>query len=164
VSDYDSRNVFETLGAFVPGYKGYAAKEMRRETDRILRHAIVGQLQDRKRVLDDLMRDCASSRRLEHLESLESVRRRIEQVADSIRYAVQGYSGFFDTVQVKNEDLDRLYRYDLGLRERTERFTKDLLELRGTSDIPAGCAKLLASLQELSELARKRDSAITETA
>ncbi len=52
MSSYGRKNFFEVLGAFVPGYKGYSEKEMRRESDRILRDAIVSRLQDKKTVVD----------------------------------------------------------------------------------------------------------------
>ena len=120
MSTYDRKNFFEVLGAFIPGYKGYSEKEMRRETDRILRDAIVTRLQEKKQLLDDMTKDFAKRKKFDFLDTLDSIRRRIDHVTDSIKHAPQGYSGFFDTVKVKAEDLDKLYRHDLGLKDMTE--------------------------------------------
>ena len=78
MSSYDRKNFFEVLGAFVPGYKGYSEKEMRRDTDQILRDAIVTRLQEKKRVLDDLTKDFAKRKKFDHLDTLDSIRRRID--------------------------------------------------------------------------------------
>ena len=76
MSSYSRNNFFEVLGAFVPGYKGYRDKEMRRESDRILRDAIVSRLQEKKTVVDDLIRDFAKQAKFDLLEASSGVPRR----------------------------------------------------------------------------------------
>ena len=164
MSSYDRKNFFEVLGAFVPGYKGYSEKEMRRDTDRFLREAIVTRLQEKKRILDDLTKDFAKRKKFDHLDSLDSIRRRIDHVSDSIRHAPQGYSGFFDTKQVKNEDLDKLYRHDLALKDGSDELAKAVADLSSAADTGKACEAVLATLQSLDEAVRRRSEVITEVA
>jgi len=37
MADYTGKNIFEKIGSFIPGYKGYSEKEGRRDTDKLLR-------------------------------------------------------------------------------------------------------------------------------
>ena len=39
----------------------------------------------------------------------------MQRAADSLRFATYGYSGLFDQVKMRDEELDRLYRHDEGL-------------------------------------------------
>ena len=45
MAEYKGNNIFEKLGALIPGYKGYSEREGRRDTDKILRNHIAESLQ-----------------------------------------------------------------------------------------------------------------------
>ena len=162
MSSYEGKNLFEVIGSLIPGYKGYREKEGRRDSDRVLRDAIVKRLMDRKPIVDQIMAGCARAMQFSELHTFESIKRKMETIAAEVKNAPVGYSGFFDTVQVKNEDLDRLYRQDLGLRDKVEEFANLVGALQGSADLGGGCQLVLAALQEISELVRGRNQAITE--
>lgn len=155
-------NWIDKIGSIIPGYRGYKDREMRRDTDRLLRNAVVKILADKRPVLDRVIADSAKGGRLEHLDHLNQIKRRVDNLATQIRTAPAGYSGFFDTVQVKAEDLDRLYQFDLGLRDKAAQVVGMLDGLGATKDTAGACAALLAALQELDELVRRRDHVIAE--
>ncbi len=162
MSSYEGKNFFEVLGAFVPGYKGYKEQQTRRDCDRVLRDAVVKRLLDRKPMVDQLMAGYARAMQFDQLHALESIKKKMEAISEQVKHAPRGYSGFFDTVQVKNEDLDRLYRHDMGLRDKVEEFTNLLGAMSGAKDVQAAAQQVLTTLQELSEIVRHRDQAITE--
>jgi hypothetical protein len=155
-------NIIDKLGAFVPGYKGYKEKEMRRDTDRLLRAAIVKRLTDRKAVVDRAIADLSAKMQFDHLERLNTIRRRLDTFADQIRSAPAGYAGFFDTVQVNNEDLDRLYRHDLAVREKVEEVVNLVGTISTAKDVGGACETVISELQNLAEIMRGRDQAISE--
>ncbi|MBI2930358.1 MAG: hypothetical protein HYY16_01795 [Planctomycetes bacterium] len=155
-------NLFEKIGRFVPGYTGYAEKETRRDTDRILRGAIVKILSDRRPALDQAIAELIKSSRLDSIDRLSQIKRKLDNAAALVRTAPQGYSGFFDTVQVKTEDLDRLYRFDLDLREKATQVAGLIDGLKAAKD-PAGAGgAVVSALGELEELVRQRDHIIAE--
>ena len=158
MSSYDGKNFFEVLGAFCPGYKGYKEKEQRRDTDRVLRDAIVKRLMDKKSGVDAAMAELTRNKKFDLIEKLDSLNRKIQKITDQVKHAPRGYTGFFDTIQVKSDDLDRIYRYDLGLREKTEEVVKVLATLDGAGDL----AKIDKALQELQEVVQHRTDALTE--
>ncbi len=162
MSNYEGRNLFEVVGSLIPGYRGYREKEMRRDSDRILRDAIVKWLTDRLPAVDQATARCAREARMDLLQPLEEIRRSVDALAQSVKHAARGYSGFFDTLQVKEEDLDRLYRYDLGLRNKAEQFALMLGALPLAKDVAGVIPEILQALQEVGEMIRHRDSALTE--
>lgn len=162
MSEPTGRNVFEMLGSLVPGYRGYKEKEKRRDTDQILRESIARLLTDTRGTLDDVIADHTRSVRLEHLEKLHQVKRKLENIAAQIRSAPRGYSSLFETVQVAVVDLDRLYQFDLKLRDKSIQACELIARFRSDKDTSATCAAAVKLLDELSLLARQRDQVITE--
>jgi hypothetical protein len=55
---------------------------------------------------------------LELLDDLERFGRKLDTLTDSIRFADYGYTGFFDAIKIKEDELDRLYEYDAAFAGR----------------------------------------------
>lgn len=55
----------------------------------------------------------------------------LDRVSERINHADYGYSGFFDAVKIREEELDRLYEFDAGVLEDVEVFRRDVLSLKG---------------------------------
>jgi hypothetical protein len=115
MSDYKGTNILEKIGAFVPGYAGYAQREGRRQTDKLLRAATVKEIQTKKRLLDEAVQRLTGEGKLTHLPPLDAIRRQLDLIANRLAYAKYGTSGFFDIVQINEQDLDRVYSYDLSM-------------------------------------------------
>lgn len=162
MSNYEGRNLFEVIGSLIPGYKGYREKEMRRDSDRILRDAIVKWLTDRFPAMDQAIGRCVREARMDLVGPLNEIRQQVDALAQTVKHSARGYSGFFDTLQIKEEDLDRLYRYDLGLRNKAEQFALQLAALPLAKDIGALLPEIRQALMEVGEMVRHRDSALTE--
>jgi hypothetical protein len=54
---------------------------------------------------------------LDVINDVETARKRLDKVANRIRYAERGYSGFFDAVKVDETILAKVYQFDMGLIE-----------------------------------------------
>lgn len=114
-------NFVEKILGWIPGYKGYADKELRRDSDRLLREALVRSLEPARTSVDAAIAECSRSMAFTHLEGLEALRRRIATLSDRLKLAPGGYSGFFDTVKIKEAQLDAIAAHDAGFRELTNR-------------------------------------------
>ncbi|NIP42173.1 MAG: hypothetical protein GWN00_11955, partial [Aliifodinibius sp.] len=55
-----------------------------------------------------------------YVDDLEKAAIKLRTFIDKIRTASYGYSGFFDAVRVDEEDLARVYEYDLSLLNMEE--------------------------------------------
>jgi hypothetical protein len=107
---------FQQLLETVPGFDGYREREIRRAADKLVREHLVAELD---RVRDTVRATTAERARaadLDGLGELDRLERRLGKVRDNLRFADYGYTGFFDAVKIREEQLDALYEYDLSLR------------------------------------------------
>ena len=116
MADYTGNNIFEKLGALIPGYRGYVEREGRRDTDKMLRIHMAAHLLNNIGVFDQLNLELLRKGRLEDTARVDETRGRVLRLADEIRYCSYGASGFFDLVQVEESVLDSLYLHDLKLK------------------------------------------------
>ncbi len=132
----DSRSWLEKLVSKIPGYSGYKEKEMRRESDKLLRETIATQMNVQLQRLDSLQQQLITAGRFEYLDEMGSAATRLRTFIDRIQKASYGYAGLFDAVRVKEEELDRLYDFDARLLDYGERLGAALTNLE--TSIPSG--------------------------
>ena len=119
----------ESWLARIPGVRTYRDREHRRETDKKLREHLALRLQEVRSPLKRVTLDLSSRGQMESLAKLDRFSSRLQQMADTIRYASYGYSGIFDLDKIREEELDRLYSFDLSLVEELERIQKSVGEI-----------------------------------
>jgi hypothetical protein len=105
----------ENLAYLVPGYRGYKEKELRREEDARLRSRVLAKLHEVIRILADRLARLTEQSLDSAAEAVERRLRRIERLADAVRYAPYGFSGFFDAEKVREETLEHVLETDLLL-------------------------------------------------
>ena len=109
------QNILERLANMIPGLKGYREKELRRDTDRILREHLAKQLDECKKGLNDISNAALRAKQLDVINDVETARKRVDKLANSIRYADRGYAGFFDAIKVDDEKLNAVYEFDMAM-------------------------------------------------
>ena len=114
------QNFLEKIMNAIPGFKGYREKELRRDADRLQREHLAQRLDANKRALNEAANAATRSGSLDVINDIETARKRLDKVANRIRYADRGYGGFFDTVKVDEAMLERVYQFDLRLLEGVE--------------------------------------------
>ena len=112
-----AQNALERLMNSVPGFKGYRERDLRRDADRLQREHISKRLEDGKKALNQVAAALTRGGDLDVINDVETARKRIDKVANKIRYAERGYSGFFDAVKVDETVLAKVYAFDMGLIE-----------------------------------------------
>ncbi len=127
----------EALLAKIPGIRTYRDREHRRETDKNLRVFLASQLQEIKSVIQGISVEFSRQGQLDPLADLDRLSARIQQMADTIRYASYGFGGIFDLEKIREEKLERLYTFDLSLLD-------DISEIRGRVETIRGQASLEA--------------------
>ncbi|HSR09965.1 MAG TPA: hypothetical protein VLS90_00870 [Thermodesulfobacteriota bacterium] len=121
--------------AKIPGVRTYRDREHRRETDKKLREHLGSILQQSRTQLKKVAYDLSARGDMKSLQGLDRLSSHIQQAADSIRYASYGYSGIFDLEKIREDELDRLYAFDLSLAEDLDRIGKAVGEI-GAADSP----------------------------
>ena len=155
---------FEKLVSKIPGYRGYKEKEMRREADKLLRDHIYGVLGEQRRRIEDIQ-GMMGIEQLEFVEKVGTARRRLQTLADTVHTAAYGYSGLFDAVKVKEEQLDALYSFDNGLLAESEAIAACVDSLQAAVDSNEGVSGAVRDLTEtitrLQNLYNRRKDVLT---
>lgn len=162
----DQRNWLEKLGDKIPGYGGYAARERRRDIDKLHREHLADRLRSAKQPLSDAVRELTSGGRLMEIGPLDRAQKKLDQAENRVRFASYGYGGFFDVVKVEEAQLDRLYQFDLALVERVEAIERHGRELGGKAATAEGlkqaAAELERAIDELNRAFDERQRVITD--
>ena len=153
----DRRNLLEKLAEKIPGLAGFLDRETRREVDKMERDWIAGRLDRIRQALQAKIREWTRRGDLSGLDRASSAEKALDRLANRVRHADYGYTGFFDAVKILEEELDRIYEFDLGLIERVERLEVHVASL---PDSGAGAA-LEALLEEIVTVDRLLDERAT---
>ncbi len=107
----------ERIAAFVPGFRGYKEKEIRRESDRLVRNHLTLQLSTAKTDLREISQKLADRRYFDVMVDMDRLLAKMDRVVEKVNHASYGYGGFFDAVKVKEENLDNMIDFDNKLLE-----------------------------------------------
>lgn len=117
----------------IPGYKGYKAKEERRDNDHLFRMTLVNRLDDVRTDLNEIPASLKGPAALGAVNDFDRVTKRLERVTDEIRFASRGYRGWFDMHKVRENELEDLYAFDVGLIEDIEKLEEALKVLQAAA-------------------------------
>jgi hypothetical protein len=121
----------ENLAYIVPGYQGYKDPANRREEDSRLRARILQRLASIQTGLTSMIAAASALDAAPNLtEGFDERAQRIGGIADAVRYAPYGFSGFFDALDVREDSLERILEADLLL-------FRDLEALEAVLDRPS---------------------------
>lgn len=154
------------IASKIPGFSGYIERSRRREADQLLRDTISARLEDVRLKLSsvhqDLSRDIILA--IDHAEPLGRCDSRLMGLIGKIKDAPQGYSGFFDAVKVKEDDLARIYEFDASLMANAEVISAnvDVLQsaVMSSGDIGAAIRILDTSIQDATTKFNSRNEVI----
>lgn len=127
----NNRTPLEKIMSFVPLYHGYKEKELRRESDRIIRTHIYQVLTSAKLDIKKTQTKMVNSNQISLAKNIDSLITKCDTISQKINRAESGYSGFWDATKVQENDLDRLYNIDVDLitiAEIVKQTVKTLME------------------------------------
>jgi len=125
------RGWLERLGAKIPGFRGFQDRELRRDVDKLQREHLAGQLAAIKRGVREKARAHTDAGALGPLAHLDRLERRLDGLAQTIRFADYGASGFFDVVKFYDQELDKLYQFDLSFVEELAALASEVEAIPG---------------------------------
>ncbi len=102
----------------IPGIRTYRDREQRRETDKKVREHLADRLQEVRFQLKNCVLELNQKSPLNPLLSeIDRLSSKVQQMGDTIRFASYGYAGIFDLEKIREEELNKLYEFDLTLME-----------------------------------------------
>jgi hypothetical protein len=137
---------FQRLAASIPGFSGYRELGLRRKADELVREHLVGLLDDLLGRAKQVVSQWADAGKLDLLDKLDRLVGKLRKVRDNLRYADYGYTGWWDAVKIKEDELDAMYGYDLKMREEIVAIDTAITELAAATE--ADLAAKMAAVQE----------------
>ncbi|HEY2826964.1 MAG TPA: hypothetical protein VGJ04_05130 [Pirellulales bacterium] len=147
-----SRGWIESILRRIPGFKGYLEKEYRRDSDALQRSWLADRLQRTKPALDAYGRTLVDAKKLDVLAQLDHFKSRLDKNISRLHGGMQGYSGFFDLVQVNEALLDRVYQHDVKTMDAVESLAAAIEKLStATADTPTPLPALNDQLAQVEQ-------------
>lgn len=120
----------ERILAELPGFRGYKEKELRRESDKLLRNHLYRKLSEAKSELKKIFQKLSDYRRYEYLTEMDRLVAVFDRVAERINHASYGYTGFFDAIKIDEADLDRMIEFDSKMLEQVNNVVKAVSDFK----------------------------------
>ena len=155
------RGLLEKIMGYIPGYHGYKEKELRRESDRLVRMDVVNRLKDAKTVFRRRFADPEAVQKLgANSYKFDALTYRLDRVTQRIDRAVAGYAGMFDAIKVKEDKLDSVIQHDLSLIEKAESIKENVEKVAsmepGMDDWKTAMDAVISKVEDLDTLVDER--------
>jgi hypothetical protein len=149
-------NWLEKILHKIPGFKGYYEKELRRDSDRVQRDYIVNQLRKVKTGMNKVIQAASRKKDFDLLQAYDLFTKTLDKSIGAIRYADQGYSGFFDLVKIREAELDKVYEQDALIIEAADSFSEEFKKLAAAPSEASGLDPLRERLGQVDNLYERR--------
>jgi hypothetical protein len=120
----------EKIAAALPGFRGYKEKELRRESDKLIRNNLYLKLSKDKDNIKLISQKIADRRYMDVLVDVDRLTAKMDRVSEKVNHASYGYAGFFDIVKIKEENLDRMITFDNQLLDNVDALTASIDALK----------------------------------
>lgn len=152
----------ERILSAIPGFKGYKEKEVRRESDRLIRNHLYRRLKESEDDLKKVFQKLSNERLYGPMENMDRLVMEFDRVKARIDHASYGYSGFFDVLKIGENDLDKMLSFDSSLIDDVEALFEEVKSLKEVK--PEGVNSRLeairSSLSKLEENFNERNEKI----
>lgn len=118
----------------IPGFHGYKEKELRRESDKLLRNQIYQKLSGAEAQAKDTYRSLVNQGMNDTWDDTDHLMARLDRVVERVNHSEYGYAGFFDVTKVREPDLDRMMDYDYQLLQMSDTVATAIQGLKDSVD------------------------------
>ena len=150
------RGLFERAALYIPGYRGYRNKNIRREVDKEVRREVVRSLTGCKTDLAEIQKNMIGNGDIQNAKECDRVKIKTDTYLKRIESAEAGYSGLWEAVKTLDEELKAVVEWDAKLLEGSaelRELTKKLLDEtdEGKTDVKADLRKVERLVDELTD-------------
>tara|TARA_B110000211_G_scaffold94725_1_gene110480 strand:- start:1050 stop:1514 length:465 start_codon:yes stop_codon:yes gene_type:complete len=121
-------SILEKIGSLIPGYRGYAERDGKRNCDKQLRSILSSKLIECENTLVNRINEAITNSDKPLMRKIEVCRKLINTTQSKINYAPYGESGFFSDQQIKEDELMKIYHFDLDMAEVVGEIENIILE------------------------------------
>jgi outer membrane murein-binding lipoprotein Lpp len=120
----------ERIAAALPGFRGYKEKELRRESDKLIRNNLTLKLTKDKDSVRSISQKIADKRYMDVLTDVDRLNAKMDRITEKVNHASYGYAGFYDAVKIKEDNLDKMITFDNQLLDEVNALTAAIEDLK----------------------------------
>ena len=143
-------NILDKIGSLIPGYSGYSERASRRGCDKNIRLIISNKISYYESLIIEKINSKVENSEKESISKLETCRKKINTFKSKIDYAPYGLSSFFNDQQIRENELEEIYLYDLDLFESVEKI-QTLLDNDNINELTELIQKIYINLNKRNE-------------
>lgn len=130
----EDRGIIKKIQAFLPGYKKYRNCEDLRSADNLLRLELAKRLRMAESNISEARNDMARKMEMDGITLMGELLNRSHTLTEKVKHAEQGYSPWISgDIRIEEDELRRLYDYDLAMFERAEKLIAATRSLKDTT-------------------------------
>ncbi|MEM0492452.1 MAG: hypothetical protein QXS02_00620 [Candidatus Thermoplasmatota archaeon] len=162
----EDRGLLKKIELAIPGFRGYRKREDLRIADSLLRAQLADRIKSVGRDLEECRESLTRKMELDLLEETGNLVSRITSIEGKVRHAEQGYTGISADYRIEEEELNRLYEWDIGLINHIDdmRNSVSMLQNAINSDnkhaVKQEISNISKKLRDFIEIFEKRREAI----
>lgn len=114
------RGIFERAAMYMPGYRGYRDRNLRREMDKEVRAEVARTIKNSGEALANVHRSVVrAGKDLDLAKDIDRIRVKVDTCMKKIESAEEGYSGLWEAIKTEGEELSSVVEWDAKLLEET---------------------------------------------
>lgn len=153
----EDRGLLKKLELAIPGFRGYRKREDLRIADSLLRKQLADDLGDVKEKIELCRKDLAAKMEMDILNNIGALMNNITSTENRVRHAEQGYSGISADYNIREDELESMYEWDLHLLSDIQKLSDTVSLLQST--ISSGDAGAIGKkIEEVEEDIREFNS------
>ena len=127
----EDRGLLKKIQMIIPGYRGYRIREDLRDSDKMLRMELAKKLALQRKQMEESREEIAQSMPMsKSLVSIGGVISQYKKVEGVMVHSDSGYSGLAADIKFKEDEMNRLYDYDLSILENIQFIDQAIGEMR----------------------------------
>jgi hypothetical protein len=128
----EDRGLLKKLEMAIPGFRGYRKREDLRIADSLLRKQLADNLGDVKEKIELCRKDLAGKMEMDLLNNIGALMNNITSTENRVRHAEQGYSGISADYNIREDELEDMYEWDLHLISDIQKLSETVVSLQST--------------------------------
>lgn len=130
----EDRGLLKKLELAIPGFRGYRKREDLRIADSLLRKQLANNLGKIREKIELARQDIAKNMEMDLIDNMASLMNNITSTENRVRHAEQGYSGISADFNVREDELNTLYEWDLNLLSDIESLSNSASSLQSSAE------------------------------
>lgn len=162
----ESQSLLKKIELAIPGFRGYRKREDLRIADSLLRTQLADNIKNVGRYLEGCREVLVRNMEIELLEDAGRLVNLLNAIEGKVRHAEQGYTGISADYRIEENELNKLYEWDLGLVDHIDNLKTSASIFRAAVDsgnrenIRKEMNNINGKIRQFDELFEKRRNAI----